>query len=186
MISSHWNRCPASFTFQPVDFWSCHPGGRRIVEEAAKGLDLTEEDLADSWAVLHEYGNMLSPTVLFVLNRWDFSQLNIELMKWLQSACITSSSPTMPHVMRHMADVFCMLVLWFRPCVTGLSSVMRHSVQRGKKVTIWVWRLRSLPVLVQKPCSSNRWRRDSSQGWDYAAHVTRTQLDRIDILVWYW
>merc|ERR1711975_197212 len=41
-----------------VDFWAVHPGGRRIIEE---------EQTKYSWAVLHEYGNMLSPSVMFVL-----------------------------------------------------------------------------------------------------------------------
>lgn len=52
-----------------VDFWCVHPGGRRIIEEAQNGLGLTEEQTADSWAVLGEYGNMLSPSVMFVLSR---------------------------------------------------------------------------------------------------------------------
>merc|ERR1712054_607589 len=50
-----------------VDFWAVHPGGRRIIEEAQNGLELTEEQTKYSWAVLHEYGNMLSPSVMFVL-----------------------------------------------------------------------------------------------------------------------
>jgi alpha-pyrone synthase len=52
-----------------VDFWAVHPGGRRIIEEAQSGLDLTDEQCADSWAVLEEYGNMLSPSVMYVLSR---------------------------------------------------------------------------------------------------------------------
>lgn len=52
-----------------VDFWCIHPGGRRIIEEAMNGLGLTEEQASDSWAVLGEYGNMLSPSVMFVLTR---------------------------------------------------------------------------------------------------------------------
>lgn len=50
-----------------VDFWAVHPGGRRIIEEAMSGLDLTEEQCKYSWQVLREYGNMLSPSVMFVL-----------------------------------------------------------------------------------------------------------------------
>ncbi|KAG5188696.1 polyketide synthase III [Tribonema minus] len=52
-----------------VDFWAVHPGGRRIIEEAQNGLGLTEDQTADSWAVLNEYGNMLSPSVMYVLSR---------------------------------------------------------------------------------------------------------------------
>eukprot|EP01034_Spumella_vulgaris_P024137 gene24137-30447_t len=52
-----------------VDFWAIHPGGRRIIEEAQNGLGVTEKQAADSWYVLDNYGNMLSPSVMFVLQR---------------------------------------------------------------------------------------------------------------------
>jgi alkylresorcinol/alkylpyrone synthase len=48
--------------------WILHPGGRRIVEVMAERLELTEEDLAPTEAVLAEHGNMSSVTVLFVLH----------------------------------------------------------------------------------------------------------------------
>merc|ERR1712022_53685 len=53
--------------FGDVDFWAVHPGGRRIIEEAQNGLGLTEEQCKYSWSVLNDYGNMLSPSVMFVL-----------------------------------------------------------------------------------------------------------------------
>jgi alpha-pyrone synthase len=56
-------------TREDMDFWAIHPGGRRIIEEAQNGLGVTEEQAADSWAVLEKYGNMLSPSVMFVLER---------------------------------------------------------------------------------------------------------------------
>jgi len=56
-------------TRKDVEFWAIHPGGRRIIEEAQNGLGVTEEQAADSWAVLDQYGNMLSPSVMFVLER---------------------------------------------------------------------------------------------------------------------
>ncbi|KAJ1460177.1 type III polyketide synthase [Pelagophyceae sp. CCMP2097] len=49
------------------DFWAIHPGGRRIIEEAQNGLGLSEEQAKYSWHVLTNYGNMLSPSVMFVL-----------------------------------------------------------------------------------------------------------------------
>jgi alpha-pyrone synthase len=52
-----------------VDFWAIHPGGRRIIEEAQNGLGVSEAQAADSWYVLNNYGNMLSPSVMFVLDR---------------------------------------------------------------------------------------------------------------------
>jgi alpha-pyrone synthase len=58
-----------NFTRSDVDFWAIHPGGRRIIEEAQNGLGVTEAQAADSWYVLDNYGNMLSPSVMFVLER---------------------------------------------------------------------------------------------------------------------
>jgi len=58
-----------NLTRSDVDFWAIHPGGRRIIEEAQNGLGVTESQAADSWYVLDNYGNMLSPTVMFVLER---------------------------------------------------------------------------------------------------------------------
>jgi len=58
-----------SLTRSDVEFWAIHPGGRRIIEEAQNGLGVTEAQAADSWAVLDTYGNMLSPSVMFVLER---------------------------------------------------------------------------------------------------------------------
>lgn len=58
-------------TSRDVDFWAIHPGGKRIIEESQNGLGITEltEGVQDSWDVLKEYGNMLSPSVMFVLER---------------------------------------------------------------------------------------------------------------------
>lgn len=54
---------------EDVDFWAVHPGGRRILEQSQIGLKLTAEQAADSWYILDNYGNMLSPSVMFVLER---------------------------------------------------------------------------------------------------------------------
>jgi predicted naringenin-chalcone synthase len=48
--------------------WAIHPGGPSIVEQVIESLGLSEEQAAPSRAVLRDYGNMSSPTVLFVLN----------------------------------------------------------------------------------------------------------------------
>lgn len=57
------------FSRSDVEFWAIHPGGRRIIEEAQNGLGVSESQAADSWAVLDNFGNMLSPSVMFVLER---------------------------------------------------------------------------------------------------------------------
>jgi alpha-pyrone synthase len=52
-----------------IDLWAVHPGGTRIIEKAQLSLGLSDHQVADSWAILRQYGNMLSPSVLFVLER---------------------------------------------------------------------------------------------------------------------
>lgn len=50
-----------------VDFWAIHPGGKKIVDEFAEVLNLKNNELNSSYEVLKNYGNMSSPTILFVL-----------------------------------------------------------------------------------------------------------------------
>jgi len=49
--------------------WAIHPGGKKILENIQKELQLSYDDLKVSFDVLREYGNMSSPTILFVLKR---------------------------------------------------------------------------------------------------------------------
>jgi len=58
-----------NLTRSAVDFWAIHPGGKRIIEEAQNGLSLTDDQASYSWEVLAQYGNMLSPSVMFVLEK---------------------------------------------------------------------------------------------------------------------
>jgi predicted naringenin-chalcone synthase len=52
-----------------TDYWAIHPGGVRIVQAVKESLDLSESNVADSMNILQRYGNMSSPTILFILNR---------------------------------------------------------------------------------------------------------------------
>jgi predicted naringenin-chalcone synthase len=52
-----------------VTHWCIHPGGKKILESIASGLCITNEPLKYSYEVLKDYGNMSSPTILFVLKR---------------------------------------------------------------------------------------------------------------------
>jgi predicted naringenin-chalcone synthase len=52
-----------------VRSWAVHPGGPKIVSAVEESLGLTAEALAPSRSVFAEYGNMSSPTVLFILKR---------------------------------------------------------------------------------------------------------------------
>jgi len=46
-----------------------HPGGLRILDNIKKSLALNDDDLISSYEILSEYGNMSSPTVIYVLER---------------------------------------------------------------------------------------------------------------------
>ncbi len=50
-----------------ISNWCIHPGGKRIVDSIHKSLQITKAELEASYKVLKEYGNMSSPTILFVL-----------------------------------------------------------------------------------------------------------------------
>ncbi|WP_129656981.1 type III polyketide synthase [Rothia halotolerans] len=50
-----------------VRHWAIHPGGRSILDKVEETLGLSPEQLEPSRAVLRDYGNMSSATVLFVL-----------------------------------------------------------------------------------------------------------------------
>lgn len=52
-----------------VELWAIHPGGPRIIEESARSLGLPPERADLSWDVLTEHGNMLSVSLIFVLER---------------------------------------------------------------------------------------------------------------------
>jgi predicted naringenin-chalcone synthase len=51
-------------------FWAIHPGGRGIVDKLAEIFGLEPCQIEPSYAVLRDYGNMSSATVLFVLDEW--------------------------------------------------------------------------------------------------------------------
>lgn len=50
-----------------ISHWCMHPGGKRILSSIEKSIDITTADLKHSYNVLKNYGNMSSPTILFVL-----------------------------------------------------------------------------------------------------------------------
>ena len=50
-----------------ISYFAIHPGGKKILEVIEQELGLTKEQNYASYEVLKNYGNMSSPTVLFVL-----------------------------------------------------------------------------------------------------------------------
>jgi predicted naringenin-chalcone synthase len=51
-----------------IRHWIVHPGGQKVLDTFQEALDLPGEALAASRAVLYNYGNMSSASVLFVLD----------------------------------------------------------------------------------------------------------------------
>jgi predicted naringenin-chalcone synthase len=58
-----------SKTIEDIRGWAIHPGGPRILTACADSLGLDHACLIPSQHVLADYGNMSSPTVLFILEQ---------------------------------------------------------------------------------------------------------------------
>lgn len=50
-----------------IDWWAVHPGGTLVLAQVAKKMMLDEKALRFSYDIFENYGNMSSPSVLFVL-----------------------------------------------------------------------------------------------------------------------
>lgn len=55
-------------TLDDIDAFACHPGGAKVLDALTHILG-GRSDLADSRAVLRDYGNMSAATVMFILER---------------------------------------------------------------------------------------------------------------------
>ena len=52
-----------------INGWAIHPGGPRVIESVEQAVGIEEGTATQSRAVLGEYGNMSSATILFILQR---------------------------------------------------------------------------------------------------------------------
>ncbi|MCO4293551.1 type III polyketide synthase [Solitalea sp. MAHUQ-68] len=50
-----------------IKHWAIHPGGKRILDVVQKELTISSTDLQAAYSTLEHYGNMSSPTILYVL-----------------------------------------------------------------------------------------------------------------------
>lgn len=55
-------------TRDQITHWGIHPGSTKIVDYVADSLELAHDQVDAAHQVLHDYGNMSSATILFVLN----------------------------------------------------------------------------------------------------------------------
>lgn len=58
-----------------IDHFIAHPGGKKVISAYEKSLGLSPHKTADSLEVLENFGNMSSPTVLFILKRFMEKQI---------------------------------------------------------------------------------------------------------------
>jgi alkylresorcinol/alkylpyrone synthase len=54
-------------TCRDVQHWGIHPGSAKIIDNVRDRLGLSDDQVASSHQILHDYGNMSSATILFVL-----------------------------------------------------------------------------------------------------------------------
>ena len=52
-----------------ITHWCIHPGGKQILQSISTSLDIDPGNLKYSYEVLNDYGNMSSPTIIFVLKK---------------------------------------------------------------------------------------------------------------------
>ena len=58
-----------SFKKESIKHWCIHPGGKRILDSIHKSLQLQNGELENCHEILRDFGNMSSPTILFVLRK---------------------------------------------------------------------------------------------------------------------
>jgi predicted naringenin-chalcone synthase len=66
---THW-LADHSLDVRDVRGWAIHPGGPRVLTACAESLGLSDIDIRPSQQVLADFGNMSSPTVLFILEQF--------------------------------------------------------------------------------------------------------------------
>ncbi len=59
----------SNLTLEDIRSWAVHPGGPKILQATTEALRLPPNSLRTSTQVLAEFGNMSSPTVIFVIQR---------------------------------------------------------------------------------------------------------------------
>jgi alkylresorcinol/alkylpyrone synthase len=60
---------PLELTRSTIDHWIVHPGGRRILECVQEALSLSDAQVAASYDVLANHGNIGTPTIFYVLEQ---------------------------------------------------------------------------------------------------------------------
>lgn len=65
----------AGLSADQIALYAAHPGGKKILDVLAGALSISRDNLNPSYEVLRDFGNMSSPTLLFVLKRMIYKNL---------------------------------------------------------------------------------------------------------------
>ncbi|MFN3265667.1 MAG: 3-oxoacyl-[acyl-carrier-protein] synthase III C-terminal domain-containing protein, partial [Deinococcales bacterium] len=55
---------------EQIDHYITHPGGEKVMQAFCEALGIASQKLENSRLILEEHGNMSSPTVLFILEKF--------------------------------------------------------------------------------------------------------------------
>jgi len=66
-VSNLINKLMNRFNEEQFHYFAIHPGGKKILQVLETALGITKKENQPAYNVLSEYGNMSSPTILFVL-----------------------------------------------------------------------------------------------------------------------
>jgi predicted naringenin-chalcone synthase len=70
IINEHLPKLLSALNKENITKWLVHPGGVKILDECQKTLGINKNDLEESYTTLESYGNMSSPTILFVIKKY--------------------------------------------------------------------------------------------------------------------
>lgn len=76
-----------------IDLWAVHPGGPKILDSSLESLGLPADSTGPSWDVLAEYGNMLSVSLIFVLERMIAQAVSAEPDRAISTGVAFSFAP---------------------------------------------------------------------------------------------
>lgn len=69
---------------EDIAYWAIHPGGKKILIETAKALQIKDSELKVSYEILSKYGNMSSVSIVYVLH--ELMHCALENGKYIYSA----------------------------------------------------------------------------------------------------
>jgi predicted naringenin-chalcone synthase len=75
----------ANFNKDDITHWCIHPGGKKILTAIEKSISIPAEALKHSYNILKDYGNMSSPTILFVLKEIMIELVHTESLPGLKA-----------------------------------------------------------------------------------------------------